>query len=87
MSNRVNSHSGWTILVKYRLGEANVPPSVSTLFVCPINTKHGTLAQDLSKALKILMMSSLSDVYDVIQQFPVSFEAYIRDSLSFVQFS
>ena len=42
----------------------------------------GTLAQNLSKALKILMTSSLSHVYDVIKQFLFLFEIEIRYPLS-----
>ena len=45
-------------------------------------TKYdGTLGQQLAKALKILMTSSLSHVYDVIKQFSVSFEVEIRAPL------
>ena len=46
---------------------------------------NGTLAQNLSKAFKILMTSSLSRVHDVIKQFLLWFEDKIRDPLFFVQ--
>ena len=46
----------------------------------------GTLPQNLPKALKILMTSSLSRVYDVIKPFSLSFKVEILDPLSFVQF-
>ena len=61
-------------------------PPVCPLFVVqspPDFWQDGSLAQNLSKALKILMTSSLSCVYDVIKQFSASFK--VRDSLSFVQ--
>ena len=47
----------------------------------------GTLGQNLSKAIKILLPSSLGCKYDVIKLFLVSFLVKIRVSLSFVQFS
>ena len=46
----------------------------------------GTLAQNLSKAIKSFMTSLLFRVHHVIKQFLLSFEVEIRDPLSFVQF-
>ena len=47
----------------------------------------GTLGQNLSKAIKILLMSSLGGKYDVIKLFLVLIQVKIRVSLSFVQWS
>ena len=47
----------------------------------------GTLGQNLSKAIKILLTSTLGDKYDVIKPFLVSFQVKIRVPLSFVQWS
>ena len=44
---------------------------------------NGTLEQNLSKSIIILMTSSLSGKYDVIKQFSVSFQVKIRASLIF----
>ena len=46
----------------------------------------GAVAQNLSKALKIVMTSLLLRVQDVIKQFTLSFEVETRDPLSAVQF-
>ena len=60
------------------------PPSVSPLFMN--QTWHdGTLGQNLSKAVKILLTSSIGGKYDVIKPFLVSFQVKIRVPLSFVQ--
>ena len=47
----------------------------------------GTLGQNLSKAIKILLTSSPGGKYDVIKLFSVLFQVKIRDLLSFVQVS
>ena len=63
-----------------------------TLFLIYLCSNHyhtwhdSSLTQNLSKALKFLMTSSLSRVYAVIKQFLLSFEFKIRDPLSFAQF-
>ena len=46
-----------------------------------------SLGQNLSKAIKILLTSSLGGKHDVIKLFLVSFHVKIRVSLSFVQSS
>ena len=48
---------------------------------------NGTLGQNFSKAIKILLTSSLGGKYDVIKLFLVSIKVKIRVSLSFVQLS
>ena len=47
----------------------------------------GTLGKNLSKAVKILLTSSLGGKYDLIKLFLVSFQVKIRVPLSFVQLS
>ena len=47
----------------------------------------GTLGQNLSKAIKILLTSSPGGKYDVIKPFLVLFQVKIRVPLSFVQLS
>ena len=47
----------------------------------------GTLGQNLSKAINILVTSSLGDKYDVIKPYLVLFQVKIRVNLSFVQWS
>ena len=47
----------------------------------------GTLGQNLSNAIKILLTSSLGGKYDVIKPFLVSFQVKIRVPISFVQWS
>ena len=47
----------------------------------------GTLGQNLSKAIKLLLTPSLGGKYDVIKLFLVSFQVKIRVPLSFVQLS
>ena len=47
----------------------------------------GTLGQNLSKAIKILLRTSLGGTYDVSKPFLVLFEVKIRVSLSFVKWS
>ena len=44
-----------------------------------------TLGQNVSKAIKILLTSSLGGKYDVIKPFLLSFEVKIMSSLSFCQ--
>ena len=46
----------------------------------------GTLAQNLPKAIKILLISSLWGKHGVIKEFSVSFQVKIWAQLSFVQF-
>ena len=58
-------------------------------FICgPNTTNDGTLGQNLSKAIKILLTSSLGGKYDVIKlSVLVSLQVKIRVPLSFVQLS
>ena len=45
----------------------------------------GTLGQNLSKAIKILLTSSVRGKYEIIKLFSISFQVKIRVLLSFVQ--
>ena len=47
----------------------------------------GTLGQNLSNVIKILLTSSVGGMYDVIKPFLVSFQVKIRVPLFFVQWS
>ena len=66
------------------MGYVNPPPPKFLLYLlsnCRQTWHDGTLEQKLSKALKILLTSSLRRTYDVIKQFSV-----IQAPLSFIQF-
>ena len=69
------NHIGWVLFLLYLWSNYN-------------QTWHdGTLGQNLSKAIKILLTSSLGGKYDVIKPILVLFQVKIRVLLSFVQWS
>ena len=72
------NHIGW--------GGGSMCPPLFVLYFCSNynQTWHdGTLGQNLSKAMQVLLMSSLGDKYDVIKLFLVSFQVKIRVPFSF----
>ena len=74
------NHIGW--------GHCVPPLFLLCLWSNYSHTWHdGTLGQNLSKAVKSLLTSSLGGKYDVIKPFLVSFQVKIRVPLSFVQLS
>ena len=89
-----NNNKGWGLSEPYRLGGTLCPPPwCAHLFLLYFwsnynQTWHdGTLEQNLSKAIKILLTSSLGGKYDVIKLFLVLFQVKIRVPLPTVQLS
>ena len=76
------------LLEQYRLGGGNIVPALCFSFICGTNTtKLGMmvlLGQNLSKAIKILLTSSLGGKYDVIKLYLVLFQIKIRVHSSFI---
>ena len=75
---------------KKGLGHIMPPPPLFLLYLWSNynQTWHvGTLGQNLSKAIKSLLTSSLGGTYNVIKPFLVLFQVKIRVPLSFVQWS
>ena len=74
---KLSQASDWGLLEPYRLG--GVAHCASPLFLLYLwssynQTWHdGTLGQNLSKAIKVLLTSSLGGMYDVIKLLLVSF--------------
>ena len=78
------NHTGWG-------GGIVLPPPPPFLLYLWSNYsqtwRDGTLGQNLSKAIKILLTSSPGGKYNVIKPFLVSFQVKIRVPVSFVQWS
>ena len=78
------NHIGWGG------GGGGIVPPLFLLCLCSNYSKtwhDGTLGQNLSKAIKSLMTSSLGGKYDVIKPFLLSFQVKIQVPISFVQLS
>ena len=84
-------YSGWGLLNHIGWEEGYiVPPPLFLLYLWSNYNQtwlDSTLGQNLSKAIQILLTSSLGAKYDVIKLFLVSFQVKIRVSLSFAQLS